>query len=91
MASVIHAGDTTHTIPAAKPSAVVDPTGCGDAFRAGLLFGLLRGLDWPTTGRVASLLGALKIAHPGTQNQHFTPVEFAAEFKRQFGHALQAT
>ncbi len=89
--SVIHAGDTTHTIPAAKPSAVVDPTGCGGAFRAGLLFGLLRGLDWPTTGRVASLLGALKIAHPGTQNQHFTPVEFAAEFKRQFGHALQAT
>jgi adenosine kinase len=89
--SVIHADGATHRIPAAKPSAVVDPTGCGDAFRAGLLFGLLRGLDWPTTGRVASLLGALKIAHPGTQNQHFTPVEFAAEFKRQFGHALQAT
>ena len=86
--SVIHAGGTTHAIPVAKPSAIVDPTGCGDAFRAGLLFGLLHGLDWPVTGRIASLLGALKIAHPGTQNQHFTPAEFTAEFKRQFGQTL---
>ncbi|HEU4855812.1 MAG TPA: carbohydrate kinase family protein [Rhodanobacteraceae bacterium] len=82
--SVIHAGGATHEIPSAKPEAVVDPTGCGDAYRAGLLYGMSRGLDWPTTGRVASLMGALKIARPGTQNHRFTGAEFAAEFKRQF-------
>jgi len=86
--SVIHADGATHEIPAAKPSAVVDPTGCGDAYRAGMLHGLLRGFDWPTTGRIASLMGALKIAQPGTQNHRFSTDEFAAEFKRQFGQAL---
>ncbi len=86
--SVIHAGATTHEIPAARPREVVDPTGCGDAYRAGLIFGILRGLDWPTTGRIASLMGALKIAHPGTQNQRFSPDEFATEFERQFGRAM---
>jgi adenosine kinase len=88
--SVIHADGATHEIPVAKPAAVVDPTGCGDAYRAGLLHGLLQGYDWPTTGRVASLMGALKIARPGTQNHRFTPAEFAAEFQRQFGQALTA-
>ena len=82
--SVIHADGTTYEIPAAKPREVVDPTGCGDAYRAGLIHGILRGLDWPSVGRVASLLGALKIAHPGTQNHHFDAAEFAGEFKRQF-------
>ncbi|HEX7370592.1 MAG TPA: carbohydrate kinase family protein [Rhodanobacteraceae bacterium] len=86
--SVIHASGTTHTVPAAKPQAVVDPTGCGDAYRAGLIHGILAGFDWPTTGRVASLLGAIKIAQPGTQNQRFTPEEFQAEYKRQFGKSL---
>ena len=86
--SVIHADGKAHAIPAAKPREVIDPTGCGDAYRAGLIFGILRGFDWPDVGRIASLMGALKIAHPGTQNQHFSPDEFAAEFKRQFGHAL---
>jgi adenosine kinase len=82
--SVIHADDATHQIPAAKPREVVDPTGCGDAYRAGLIHGILRGCDWPTTGRIASLMGALKIAQPGTQNHRFDPAEFADEFKRQF-------
>ncbi len=86
--SVIHADGKAHAIPAAKPREVIDPTGCGDAYRAGLIFGILRGFDWPDVGRIASLMGALKIAHPGTQNQHFSPDVFAAEFKRQFGHAL---
>jgi adenosine kinase len=86
--STIHAGSTSHDIPAAKPRAVVDPTGCGDAYRAGLIHGILRGLDWPNVGRVASLLGAIKIAHPGTQNHRFDPAGFAAEFKAQFGYGL---
>lgn len=86
--STIHADGTAHDIPAATPREVVDPTGCGDAYRAGLIHGILRGLDWPNIGRVASLMGAIKIAQPGTQNQRFERAEFAAEFKLQFGRTL---
>jgi adenosine kinase len=81
-------GGTTVEIPPARERQVVDPTGCGDAYRAGLIFALMRGMDWPTVGRVASLMGALKVEHPGTQNQHFDRAGFAAEFKEQFGYAL---
>jgi adenosine kinase len=86
--STIHAGGETIEIPPARERKVVDPTGCGDAYRAGMIFGLMKGLDWPTVGRMASLMGALKVEHPGTQNQHFTYDEFAAQFKEQFGYAL---
>ena len=57
---------------APRRAAVLDPTGCGDAYRAGLIHGILRGLDWETTGRIASLMGAIKIAVRGTQNHTFT-------------------
>jgi adenosine kinase len=50
---------------------VVDPTGCGDAYRAGLIHGILHGKSWEETGRIASLLGAIKIEQHGTQNHHF--------------------
>ena len=86
--SVIHAGGREHRIPAARPDAVVDPTGCGDAYRAGLLFGLMNGLDWETIGRVASLMGAIKIAHAGTQAHWFTPGEFGDRYRAAFGRAL---
>ena len=82
--SVIHTRSGPITIPCAKPKAVVDPTGCGDAYRAGLLHGLLRGLDWQTTGRIASLMGAIKIEHLGTQNHHFTPAEFQQRLAASF-------
>lgn len=83
--STIHTKERTHVIPAAKPKAVVDPTGCGDAYRAGLIHGLLRGLDWETTGRVASLMGALKIESRGPQNHRFTQAEFQQRFQENFG------
>ncbi len=87
--SIIHLKDgTQHEIPPARERQVVDPTGCGDAFRAGLIFALMRGMDWPTAGRAASLMGALKVEHPGTQNQRFDYAQFAAEFKDQFGSTL---
>jgi adenosine kinase len=86
--SVIYTADGDYEIPAAKPSAVEDPTGCGDAYRAGLLFGLLRKLDWETTGRIASLMGAIKIEQHGTQNHSFTPEEFAERYKVNFGQTL---
>ena len=74
--------------PGGAPRAVVDPTGCGDAYRAGLIYGLQHGLDWETTGRVASLMGAIKIAHAGTQHHRFTRDEFADRFRAAFGRAL---
>jgi adenosine kinase len=78
------AGSTIHTregvigIPSVPARAVVDPTGCGDAYRAGLIHGLLHGLDWRTTGHIASLMGAMKIEARGTQNHHFTRAQFDA-------------
>jgi adenosine kinase len=83
--SVIHTKDGTYAIPCAKPIAVVDPTGCGDAYRAGLIHGLLRGLDWETTGRVASLMGAIKIGSRGPQNHSFTETDFERRYRDNFG------
>jgi adenosine kinase len=82
--STIHTRAAEFTIPAARPSAVVDPTGCGDAYRAGLIHGLLRGLDWRATGRIASLMGAIKIESRGTQNHRFTRAEFEARLAAAF-------
>ncbi|MEO6264544.1 MAG: carbohydrate kinase family protein [Luteimonas sp.] len=86
--SLIHTREQTHAIPPAHERRVTDPTGCGDAYRAGLIFGLMRHYDLPTSGRMASLMGALKVEHPGTQNQRFSHAEFAEQFKQQFGYAL---
>ena len=86
-ADIFHDGISMN-VPPAQEEAVVDPTGCGDAFRAGLIYGIERQLDWPTIGRIANLMGALKISHPGTQNQRFTFEQFNAEFQRQYGYAV---
>jgi adenosine kinase len=83
--SVIYTADGEIEIPCARPKAVVDPTGCGDAYRAGLIHGLLHGLDWQATGRIASLMGALKIECLGTQNHRFT----AAEFQDRLGQSFK--
>jgi adenosine kinase len=77
-----------HEIPAATPAEIKDPTGCGDAYRAGLLLGLMHGMDWETTGRIASLMGAIKIEHHGTQNHKFTRAEFDERFNKAFGYYL---
>jgi adenosine kinase len=75
-------------IPVATAERVLDPTGCGDAYRAGLLFGLARGLEWATTGRIAALLAAIKIAHHGTQEHRCSPDEFRQRFRAAFGYDL---
>jgi adenosine kinase len=75
------------TIPAVQATQVVDPTGCGDAYRAGLLYGIASDLDWATTGRLASLLGSLKIAHRGGQNHQFTREEISQRFREAFHRA----
>ena len=84
----IHADGKSIDIAQAQERRITDPTGCGDAFRAGLIFGIEKGYDWPTIGRIGNLMGALKIEHPGTQNQRFDFSEFHEQFKQQFGYAL---
>ena len=83
--STIYAAGRELHIPCARPTAVVDPTGCGDAYRAGIIHGLMHGLDWETTGRIASLLGAIKIESRGTQNHRFTLAEFEQRYRESFG------
>ena len=88
--SIIYTREGDLHIPAARPAAVKDPTGCGDAYRAGLLFGLQQGLDWNVTGRIASLMGAIKIEQAGTQNHTFTMDQFRQRYRENFGSDLPA-
>lgn len=75
-------------IPSVTVDQVVDPTGCGDAFRAGVLHGLSEGMDWTTTGRLASLMGAIKIGHQGGQNHAPSRAEIDERFHQAFGYRL---
>jgi len=86
--AVIHTPEKTHHVPPAHERRITDPTGCGDAFRAGLIFGIEKGCDWMTIGRIGNLMGALKVEHPGTQNQRFDYDEFSEQFRQQFGYSL---
>ena len=74
-------------VPCVKADEVVDPTGCGDAYRAGLLYGIEHGYDWQTTGRLASLMGSVKIGFRGGQNHAPTRDELAARYVAAFGDA----
>ena len=86
--STIYAKGQRHEIPSVKPAAMVDPTGCGDAYRAGLLYGIAAGHDWPAAGRLASLMGAIKIAHRGGQNYRPSRDEIAAQYRANFGASI---
>jgi len=86
--STIYADGQRIDIPPVVAKQVVDPTGCGDAYRAGLIHGLLHGLPWETTGRIASLIGAIKIESRGTQNHNFTLQQFKDRYQASFGVAL---
>jgi adenosine kinase len=76
-------------IPPVPIQAVVDPTGCGDAYRAGLLYGIEKNWDWQTCGRLASVMGALKIGHRGGQNHYPGKKEIESAFRSAFGEGLQ--
>ncbi|HZV54539.1 MAG TPA: carbohydrate kinase family protein [Rhodocyclaceae bacterium] len=86
--SEIYANGRHISIPGVEPQAMVDPTGCGDAYRAGLLYGIGRNWGWEKTGRLASLMGSIKIAHRGGQNHKPTRDDIAAQFQRAFGESL---
>ncbi len=87
--SLVYANGKCYEIPTAKPEAIVDPTGCGDAFRAGLLYGLMNDYDWETTGRLAAILGALKIEKHGTQNHEFDKNLINSLFKQNFDRTIE--
>jgi adenosine kinase len=86
--SVIFTAGSQIDIPAVRPDAVLDPTGCGDAYRSGILYGITRGLDWETSGQLASVMGAIKIEHRGGQNHKPTRDAIAARLKAAFGKTL---
>ncbi len=86
--SVIYANGQQIEIPCVKPDAMVDPTGCGDAYRAGLLYGIANNMDWQTTGRLGSLMGALKIAQRGGQNHSFSRDEINQRYFEAFSSRI---
>ncbi|MBN1933103.1 MAG: carbohydrate kinase family protein [Anaerolineae bacterium] len=85
---IITSQETIH-IPIAKPAAVMEPTGVGDAFRAGLIKGLAHNLPWPVTGRIAALAAAYVLEHPGPQPRPYTMQEFISRYQENFGDALE--
>jgi adenosine kinase len=85
--SLVVVNGKAEVVPTVKAAQVVDPTGCGDAYRAGLLYGIANDLDWATTGRLASLLGSIKIAQRGAQNHQFTRDEISQRFREAFGRS----
>jgi len=86
--SLIYADGKQIAIPTPKPASIVDPTGCGDAYRAGLLYGIQAGWDWETTGRLASLMGSLKISSRGGQNHKYSRTELMDLYKQHFGSRI---
>jgi len=85
--SVILAGGQRHEIPCVEADSVADPTGCGDAYRAGLLYGIAHGRDWATTGKLGAVMGAIKVARRGAQNHAPTREEIETRFRRAFGYS----
>ena len=78
--------DEMRPIAAVEPEDVQDPTGCGDAFRAGLIHGLLNDLDLVTCCRIGSVMGAIKVAVQGPQNHAPTRDEIEQRFFETYGY-----
>lgn len=86
--SIIYTNGEKIDIPCVKATELVDPTGCGDAYRAGLLYGIAAGFDWLKSGRLAALMGAIKIASRGGQNHSVSREEIVRLFRKNFGSDL---
>lgn len=86
--SEIHVGGELIKVASAPISGAVDPTGCGDAYRSGIMYGLSKSYDWQTCGQIGALCGAIKIEQSGTQKHHFTMQEFTARYESAFGQSL---
>ena len=82
----IYTSNERFDIPVVRVDQVVDPTGCGDAFRAGMLYGITHDMDWMTIGRLSSLMGSIKIASQGGQNHAPTLADIQERFRKEFGY-----
>jgi len=85
--SLVMTNGEQHEIPCVAAEQVVDPTGCGDAYRAALLHGIAAGWDWPTSARLGAVMGAIKIAHRGGQNHKPSRDEIDGRFREAFGYS----
>jgi adenosine kinase len=85
--ALITVGNEEFEIPPAKPKAVLDPTGAGDAFRAGFILGMAQGLPWPVVGRLAALSGVYAIEHKGPQSHSYKIEDFVERYQENFGSA----
>jgi adenosine kinase len=86
--SIVYTRGERIEVAPVKAAQVVDPTGCGDAYRAGLLHGLARGWGWRECAQLASVMGAIKIAHRGGQNHQPGRAEIASRHREAFGASL---
>jgi adenosine kinase len=87
--STIHADGQVFSIPAVPPEPLAEPTGVGDAYRAGIIKGMLRHYPWPTTGRIAALAATYVLERYGTQDHCYSLDEFAARYRQVFGDTAE--
>jgi adenosine kinase len=85
--STIYAGGRLYSIPVVPPDCLAEPTGVGDAYRAGVIEGMLRGYPWEVVGRIGALAATYVLEKYGSQNHHYTVEEFAARYRGVFGPA----
>jgi len=83
--SVLHHRGEAIMIAPVSVAKAVDPTGCGDAYRAGLLYGLTSGWDWLASARLGSVMGAIKIEHAGAQNHPVDRESIARRYEQAYG------
>ena len=86
--SVIYADGQQIFIPSVKENRRVDPTGCGDAYRSGLLYGIERNWAWERVGRLANTIGSLKIEYRGPQGHQPTRDDIASRYQAAFDEVL---
>ena len=85
--SLVYNAARPHEIPCVQADKILDPTGCGDAYRAGLLYGMANGWDSLDCARLGAVMGAIKIAHRGAQNHAPSRDAIAARFEKAFGYS----
>jgi adenosine kinase len=86
--AILRQVNNEHHIPIAKPKEIVDPTGCGDGFRAGFLSGIIKGYDYVKCCKMGALLSTYVIENSGTQGHKFKMKEFAKRFQENFSESL---
>jgi adenosine kinase len=82
--STIHTREQTVNVPIVPPARIVDPTGVGDAYRAGLVKGLALKAPWEIAGQMGAVAAAYVLEEKGTQNHHYTRSEFVSRFRQHF-------